>query len=299
MLILMMNWICFALHKSEAVLRNREIMIYLTDLHTHSTFSDGQYSPPELVALAKKCGISVLALTDHDTTDGVAEATSAGEKLGVRVIPGIEFSAREYHAYHILGYAFDPAEQAMAALIARMKQGRNDRKQLIADYLSEYEMPVELDEVLRLAGDGVTGRPHFAQAMVDRGYVASVREAFDKWLDTDELHERIDKGKPTARECVETIKASGGKASLAHPYQIGMDDEALDAIVRELVSYGLDAIECYYPKFTPEQQAYYLQLAEKYHLHVTGGSDFHGERVKPDIELAVLPLDVEWLLHEE
>ena len=95
---------------------------------------------------------------------------------------------------------------------------------------------------------------------------------------------------------MEAIKAAGGKVSLAHPYQIDVDDEALDAIVRELVGYGLDAIECYYPKFTPEQQAYYLHLTEKYGLHQTGGSDFHGERVKPDVELAALELNVDWLL---
>lgn len=155
---------------------------------------------------------------------------------------------------------------------------------------------VVISEAESFAGGDVIGRPHFAQAMVRRGYVASNREAFDKWLDTDELHDRMDYGKPSARECVETIKASGGKVSLAHPYQIGVDDKSLDGIVCELVGYGLDAIECYYPKFTSKQQAHYLQLAEKYHLHITGGSDFHGERVKPDIELAAFPLDVDWLL---
>ncbi|MBE7009465.1 MAG: PHP domain-containing protein [Ruminococcaceae bacterium] len=270
----------------------------LTDLHTHSTASDGQYSPAELVSLAHARGVEVLALTDHDTTDGVAEARAAGEALGVRVIPGIELSAKGYHTFHILGYAFDPGAQPIAALCARMKERRGERDFIIRDYLREHGMPLELSEVRALAA-GVTGRPHFAQAMVGRGYVASVREAFDRWLDTDELHARMDRGKPSARECVEAIRASGGRASLAHPYQIGVDDETLDAIVRELAGYGLDAIECYYPRFTPEQQKHYLQLAEKYHLHVTGGSDFHGERVKPDIQLAALPLDVEWLLREE
>ena len=271
-------------------------MTILADLHTHSTASDGQYSPSELVARAKARGIDALALTDHDTTDGIAEATAVGEQLGVRVIPGVELSAKEYYTFHILGYAYDPAAPELAALCARVKHRRERRNQIILDYLREHDMPLTLAEVESFAGGDVIGRPHFAQAMVRRGYVASNRAAFDKWLDTDELHERMDFGKPSARECVETVKASGGKVSLAHPYQIGVDDEALNGIVRELVGYGLDAIECYYPKFTPEQQAYYLQLAEKYHLRITGGSDFHGERVKPDIELAALPLDVDWLL---
>lgn len=270
--------------------------MYRSDLHTHSTASDGQYSPPELVALAKEHGIDVLALTDHDTTDGVAEAATAGDRLGVRVIAGVELSAKEYHTYHILGYAYDPAAPAMASLCARMKRRREARNQIILDYLSENGMALTLAEVEAFAGGDIVGRPHFAQAMVKRGYVSSNREAFDRWLDTDELHERMDFGKPTARECVETIKASGGKVSLAHPYQIGVDDETLASLVRELVGYGLDAIECYYPKFTPAQQAYYLKLTEQYGLRATGGSDFHGERVKPDVALAALPLDVEWLL---
>lgn len=270
-------------------------MTHLSDLHTHSTFSDGQYCPLDLVARAKERGIEVLALTDHDTTDGVAEAMAAGGKLGVRVIPGVELSAKEYHTFHILGYAYDPAAPELATLCARMKERRETRNRVILDYLLENGMALTLAEVESFAGGDIIGRPHFAQAMVKRGYVGSNREAFDKWLDTDELHERMDLGKPSARECVETIKASGGKASLAHPYQIGVDNEGLDAIVRELLSYGLDAIECYYPKFTPEQQAYYLKLTEKYDLHVTGGSDFHGERVKPDVALAALPLDVAWI----
>jgi hypothetical protein len=157
-------------------------------------------------------------------------------------------------------------------------------------------MALTLEEVEAIAGGEVVGRPHFAQAMVRHGYVANNREAFDKWLDTEEFHARVERQKPSARECVETIKAAGGKVSLAHPYQIGVDDGALEDIVRELVGYGLDAIECHYPKFTPEQESYYLHLAEKYRLHVTGGSDFHGERVKPDVSLAAIPLELDWLI---
>jgi len=271
-------------------------MIRICDLHTHSTASDGQYGPSELVARAKARGIEVLALTDHDTVDGVAEALAAGERLGVRVIPGIELSAREYHTFHILGYAFDPDAPALNELCARMKKGRDERETRLLAYLAEKGMALTLDEVEAVAGGKVIGRPHFAQAMVARGYVANNREAFDKWLDTEEFHERVERPKPSTRECVETIRASGGRVSLAHPYQIGVDDAALDAIVRELAGYGLDAIECYYPKFTPAQQAYYLSLAEKYRLRATGGSDFHGERVKPDVALAALELDADWLL---
>lgn len=271
-------------------------MTRLCDLHTHSTASDGQYTPSELAALVKKRGAEVWALTDHDTADGVREAADAGEKLGLRVIPGIELSAREHHTFHILGYGFDANAPGLARLCARMKESRDERSLRIIEYLRENGMTLTLAEVEAIAGGEVVGRPHFAQAMAGRGYVASNREAFDRWLDTDEFHARVERVKPPVRECVETIKAAGGKASLAHPYQIGVDDAALEAIVRELKDYGLDAIECRYPKHTPEQQAFYLRLAGKYGLRVTGGSDFHGERVKPDVALAAWELDVDWLL---
>ena len=267
----------------------------LCDLHTHSTASDGQYTPSELAVLVKKRGAEVWALTDHDTTDGLREAMDAGEGLGLRVIPGIELSAREYRTFHILGYGFDAGDPGLEALCASMKAGRGERALRMVDYLRENGMPLTLDEVEAIAGGKVVGRPHFAQAMVERGYVASNREAFDRWLDTDEFHEHVERVKPFARECVETIRAAGGKAALAHPYQIGVDDVALETIVRELKTHGLDAIECYYPKYAPEQQAFYLRLAEKYGLRATGGSDFHGERVKPDVTLAAWELEVDWL----
>lgn len=268
----------------------------LCDLHTHSTASDGQYTPTELAALVKKRGAEVWALSDHDTMDGVREALRAGEELGLRVIPGIEFCAREYHTFHILGYGYDVDDPGLTALCARMNAGRDARGPRIIEYLRENGMPMTLEEVEAIAGKDAMGRPHFAQAMVARGYVANNREAFDRWLDTDEFHARVERAKPSARECVETIRAAGGQASLAHPYQIGVDDAALEEIVRELKDCGLAAIEGYYPKYTPEQQAFYLRLAQKYGLRVTGGSDFHGERVKPDVALAAWELDVDWLL---
>ncbi|MBQ9459171.1 MAG: PHP domain-containing protein [Oscillospiraceae bacterium] len=268
----------------------------LCDLHTHSTASDGQYTPTELAALVKERGCEAWALTDHDTTDGLAEAARAAAELGLRFVPGIELSAREYHTYHILGYGVDPDADELRALCERMRSGRDERSLRLLDYLKEKGMPLTLDEVEKLAGGEVVGRPHFARAMVARGYVASNREAFDRWLDTDEFHARVERPKPTARECVETICAARGKASLAHPYQIGVDDGTLEQLVKELAGYGLEAIECYYPKFSPEQQDCYLRLAEKYSLHSTGGSDFHGERVKPDTRLDAVELDLDWLL---
>lgn len=267
-----------------------------TDLHTHSTASDGQYTPTELVQLAKERGLEMLALTDHDTVDGLEEAVQAGEQVGIRVIRGIELSAREYPTFHILGYSFDSESPALSDLCRELKEGRDQRAPRIIAFLEEQGVRIPLSEVEELAGGQIMGRPHFAQVLVRHGYVSSNREAFDRYLDTQEFRRRVERPKPSAYACVETIRAAGGKVSLAHPYQIGVDNNKLESIVKELTSYGLDAIECFYPKYTAEQQDFYLQLAKKYSLHITGGSDFHGERVKLDVRLAAWELETDWLL---
>lgn len=266
----------------------------IADLHTHSTFSDGQYTPAELVELAKRNGIQLLALTDHDTVDGIAEAVQAGQALGVQVLSGVELGAAEYSGLHILGYGFNP--EGLIPLCQKLKISRDERKYRIAEFLREKKLELTLEEVEAVAGGGIIARPHFAQAMVRRGYVRTVREAFNRYLDTKEFRERVTRFKADARTCIEVVRAAGGKASLAHPYQIGLADEPLEELVRTLAGYGLSALECYYPKHTPEQEHAYLCLAQKYNLHITGGSDFHGERVKPDIQLSALQMNVEWLL---
>lgn len=267
----------------------------IADLHTHSTASDGQYAPAELVRRARDRGIQVLALTDHDSLEGLEEALDAGRALGLSVLRGVELGAKEYRNLHILGYGFSAAAPVLGELCAWMKRGRDERKFRIVDYLREKGVPVTLEEVEEIAGGDIIARPHFARAMVRRGYVQSSREAFDRYLDTED-YARIERAKPAARECVEAIHAAGGRVSLAHPYQVGLEDEALDALTGELAGYGLDALECFYPRHTEAQTAFYLRLAEKYRLHVTGGSDFHGEAVKPDIQLAAWDLDPAWLL---
>lgn len=261
-------------------------------MHTHSSASDGQYRPAELVRLAKERGLELLALTDHDTLDGLEEAERAGAALGIRVLRGVELGAREYRNLHILGYGFSTAAPELRELCTWLKRGRDERKFRIIEYLREKGAELSLEEVEEIAGGEIIGRPHFAQAMVRRGYVRSTREAFDRYLDTAE-YQRIERPKPEAGTCIKVIHAARGKAVLAHPYQVGLPDNLLEDLVKSLVAYGLDGMECYYPRHTLEQQEFYLSLAKKYGLHVTGGSDFHGERVKPDIHLAAWDLD--WL----
>lgn len=270
-------------------------MTALADLHTHTTASDGQYTPTELVKLAKGRGLDVLAVTDHDTIAGVNEAQRAGSALGLSVIRGVELSAKERPNFHILGYGFRDGDTELARLCEKFRAGRDDRKYRIVDFLREKGVELDLAEVEELAGGEVIARPHFAQVMVAHGYVSTNREAFDRYLDTEEFRQRVKRFKADAKTCVEAIRAAGGKVSLAHPYQMGLPNGELEVLVKQLKDWGLDAIECYYPRYTPEQQEFYLHLAEKYQLRQTGGSDFHGEQVKPDVELAAVELESGWL----
>lgn len=271
---------------------------FLCDLHTHTTASDGQYAPAELVRLAKDRGLSVLAVTDHDTIAGVDEAIGAGEALGLRVIRGVELSAKEHHNFHVLGYGFRAGETELARLCGKFRAGRDERKYKIIDFLREKGVEIDLAEVEELAEGEVIARPHFAQILVRRGYAATNREAFDRYLDSAEYRKKVTRFKADSRTCVDAIHAAGGKASLAHPYQMGLPEGELEVLVKQLAGWGLDAIECFYPQYTLEQQEFYLHLAEKYQLHRTGGSDFHGEKVKPDVELAALDLELDWLLEK-
>ena len=196
----------------------------IADLHTHSTASDGQYTPSELVKLAKDQGIEVLALTDHDTIAGVNEAVSAGEALGLQVIRGVELGAKEHHGFHILGYGFQDGDTELSRLCEKLRAGRDERKYKIIDFLREKDIYIDLTEVEELAGGNVIGRPHFAQILVKHGYVSTNREAFDRYLDTEEFRKKVKRFKVDWRTCVEAIKSADGKVSLAHPYQMGLPD---------------------------------------------------------------------------
>lgn len=270
-------------------------MIQPSDLHTHSQASDGQYTPRELVGLAKAAGIQCLALTDHDTIDGVEEAVAAGQDAGITVLRGVEFGASEDRHLHILGLNLASGCVTLEQLCQTLKDSRNQRKYRIVDFLEEKGIHIDLKEVEELAGGDVIARPHFAQILVRHGYVASTREAFDRYLDTNE-YQRIERFKADASTCIDIIHKAGGKAVLAHPYQLKFSDEKLEDMVVQLKEQGLDGIECYYPKHTPAMVEQYLGFAKKYALHISGGSDFHGEKVKPDIALRPLPLELDWLL---
>lgn len=265
------------------------------DLHTHSTASDGQYSPAQVVELARKAGVQCLALTDHDTVDGVEEAIQAGAQFGIRVLRGVELGAKEDRHLHILGLGLAPASPEMEALCRKLKDSRDERKHRIVEFLAEKGIDINLQEVEDLAQGGLVARPHFARVMVAHGYVSSMREAFDRYLDTDE-YQRIERFKADAATCIETIRHSGGKAVLAHPCQLNLPEEQLEELIGQLKEVGLAGLECYYPQHTPSMVKQYLALAKKYDLYVTAGSDFHGEKVQPDKPLRPVTLELNWIL---
>lgn len=264
------------------------------DLHTHSTASDGQFHPDQVVELAKQAGVEVLALTDHDTVGGVLAAVEAGKELGIQVIPGIELSAAEYPNLHILGYGIDVESDAIQSICHAMQKSREDHNVYIVDFLHCHGIPIDLEEVQALAGRRAVGRPHFAQVMVRHRWVKTSREAFDRYLDTPE-YLQVERKKFPAKDCISAILAAGGNPVMAHPYQLRLEDGPLEEEIQRLVSLGLVGLECYYPKHTSEQQAFYLKLADKYGLHITAGSDFHGKAVHPEDTIRPVELDCSWL----
>lgn len=266
------------------------------DLHTHTTASDGQYTPTQLVEKAESAGIQALAVTDHDTLDGVEEAVQAGRQLGITVLRGIELGAREHRYMHILGLGLSVDCPELSNLCQILRISRDERAQRIIRFLREKGIDLDLAEVETLAGGQVIARPHFAQVMLRHGYVASLREAFDRYLDTDE-YQKIERYKAPAAECIHAIHQGGGKAVLAHPCQLGFPAEKLEHTIRILKGQGLDGLECWYPCHTTEMVQQYLELAKRYDLCVTAGSDFHGECVKPDILLRPILLDISWLVN--
>lgn len=256
----------------------------MIDLHIHTTASDGQYTPAQIVDLASVAGLSLISITDHDTTDGTAEGGDAARAAGIGFIPGIEISVGGEDEIHILGYNIDANNAQLKAMCGGFAENRRLRGLRIIDYLKSYGVSLSLDNVQEYAGAGTIGRPHFARAMVDAGYAGTVREAFDKYLGTQEF-KKIERPKPRPEAGIRTILAAGGIAVLAHPAQLDMDGAALESLLVELKSYGLGGLECYYSTHTPQQTELYLSLAEKHKIAVTGGSDFHGETVKPGISL--------------
>lgn len=261
------------------------------DLHTHSTFSDGNLSPRDLVQAARKAGLSVLALTDHDVLDGLPEAREAGAEEGVEIIAGVEISARsEYGEVHVLGLDVDAGERTGSPLqqtLARQREARETRARRVLDRLAERGMPLGMAEVSAIAGEGSLGRPHIASAMVAHGYVASIEEAFARFLKEggEAYAPREALG---AEEAVALIRDAGGFASVAHPGFIRTGGfEGLEALIRDLKEAGLEGLECLTTAHDRATTVACLGIARRLGLVPTAGSDFHGDR-KTNVRLGRL-----------
>jgi len=242
------------------------------DLHSHTLASDGALPPRELVRKAVEHGVRVLAITDHDSTEGIAEATAeAARHPGFTLVPGLEINCNvEGAEIHVLGYLVEHEAPWFQDFLREQRAGRTERVHRLAARLAELGMPIDPAEVLALAGEAAPGRPHVAQIMVRRGYVKSVREAFDKYLRSDGPA-NVPRHRLTPVEAVEVIRRARGVPVFAHP---GLADR--DAMIPTLVDAGLQGIETYYAEHSTEQVRRYLDLCRRFDLVATGGSDYHG-----------------------
>jgi len=259
----------------------------LIDLHTHSTFSDGSNTPQQLIELACEYRASAIALTDHDTIDGLRQAQIAADRAGIELVNGIEISA-EYSpgTMHILGYFVNPASERLVAQLERLKTARERRNPRIAEKLSQLGIDISYDEVERVAGSDVVGRPHFARLMLEKRYVSSIQEAFDRYL-AKGAPAYVEKERLEPPAAIQMIHDAGGVAVLAHPYQLKCGETSrFEAVLETLVEAGLDGIEAIYSRHTPAQRNSYGEIAKARGLLVTGGSDYHGT-YKPDLNIVV------------
>ena len=256
------------------------------DFHLHSTCSDGVRSPTWVVETAAANGVRVLALTDHDTTEGLAEAAAAAAAAGLRLIPGIELSVDlDGVDAHLLGFGFDIEHGPLQAYLSEQREGRVGRMKRMVRVLGEHGVTVEAGRVLEIAGEASVGRPHVARALVEAGYVGSVAEAFDEWLG-DGRPGHITRDRLTPGAAIDLLHEAGGVVFVAHPVFLG---EAYEEAVATLAAMGLDGMETYYKHYGEETIAAHEALAAKLGLGRSGGSDYHGLGNPNDREIGEIP----------
>ena len=254
------------------------------DLHVHSNISDGTMSPADVVKLAAKSGLSAIALTDHDTVDGIEEALAAGEKYGVEIIPGIEISA-DYKGgdLHILGFDIDYRDKNFAGKIKVCRDSRHERNLKMTEKIRQQGFDITWEMILERFGDNSITRAHFAKYLLDEGYVESKEEAFAKYLNPG-CPCYVPREKVTPEQAVKMIIDAKGHPVLAHPMLYKLTHERVESVIVMLMSYGLQGIEAVYSLNSLEDDEFLRKLAKRHGLYITGGSDFHGA-IKPDIQI--------------
>ena len=256
----------------------------LVDLHIHTSASDGSAAPADAIRTAREIGLAAVAVTDHDSVSGIAEAVAAGEALGVEVVPGIEISA-DYRGVqaHILGLFIDPESPALRPALDWAVNERVERNRQMVAAMAADGFDISIAELQANNPDSVLGRPHMAEHLMKRGYVSSVQEAFDRYLGDDRPY-YLPKRRIPLDVTAQLIREAGGIAVVAHPFQYGYDETELLDYINAARTAGCTAIEAYYSEHSPGQRDYILALAQQYGLLVSGGSDWHGTR-KPYIRM--------------
>jgi len=263
------------------------------DLHLHTYFSDGTFSPEELVGHGRRLGFAALALTDHDSVEGCARMAAACDAAGTVFIPGTELTAEHNDTeIHLLGYFVDTENQKLLSKIAKFQAVRQNRIHEMVARLNGLKVPLQVEAVFALANCKSPGRPHVARALVKAGLCKSLDEAFERFLKKNRPA-WVPKAKMSALEAVELIHQAGGLAVMAHPGLNRTDD-----VIPVLVEAGLDGIECFHTKHSTVTSEHYLEMADQYHLLITGGSDCHGfSKGKPLIGTVKLPYEHVETLH--
>jgi predicted metal-dependent phosphoesterase TrpH len=254
----------------------------LVDLHCHTTASDGGLTSEELVARANSLGIKVIAITDHDTTQGVPAALKEAELWGLTAVPGVEISTLAgRHEIHLLGYFVDIGNEELQSLLACTRDARLERAQKMLERLANLGLPIEWNRVLEISGNnGSIGRPHVAATLLEAGYVSSWDEAFELWIGRGRPA-YVERYKLSPQEAIQLVRRSGGIPVLAHPYIYSRNGECKASLDLKhwlplLCDAGLEGMEVYYPNYPRRVSRQLLSLAIRYGLLVTGGSDFHG-----------------------
>ena len=261
----------------------------MIDLHCHSYFSDGTFSPEEIVIKAKKRGLRAIALTDHDTIDGLETFQQAGQKYHIETITGIEFAA-QYNRFrkqeiHIVGLGFSLTAKALTEQMKKIVEARQIRNEKMIYALNQLGFDISYEQIKQNAGGNIITRAHFANVLVEKNIVKNTKDAFDKYLSTDKPA-YVQRQALSPALCIQTIQKSGGVAVLAHPTLYHMDYNEIELLSQELKSYGLNAIETQYSSYSSEQSKKITALADKIGLLYSGGSDFHGKN-KPNIDIGV------------
>ena len=254
----------------------------MLDLHIHTTASDGSLTPTQVVQLARKKGFSLIAVTDHDTMGGVAEALEAGKKYNVDVVPGVEISSGVTLEVHMLGYGMLPDHPVMKAMMEDMRAARVERMERIIENLQKMGVPITVEEVEAVAG-GAIGRPHIAQVLIAHGLVPDVRTAFREYIGVG-AKAYVERRKMTSEQVIANIRDAGGVPVLAHGGLLRISEVELNQWIDSMAKKGLMGLECYHTAHTPQMERLLRAAAERNGLLVTGGSDFHGAS-RPDVEM--------------